>query len=266
LQIPSLYRSFCALPARWWSALPQSTLRPRQRANKELDVIRNVLAVSGLAEDRKPSEMSSDEINQLYESRVEKKLVDLGTGEYVSDPDPNYDPAKAAKDASAQEPITGPFQIGIANREPKAWVYLIKDESGKVDRVVLPVYGMGLWSTLYGFVAVERDLRTVSGLTYYQHAETPGLGGEVDNPGWKAKWPGKKIWATGSERSNDNLKIGVAKGAPTEANEPYQVDGLSGATITSRGVDSMLKYWFSQDGFGPYLTGTLASELGEDNG
>jgi Na+-transporting NADH:ubiquinone oxidoreductase subunit C len=241
-------------------------LRPRQRANKELDIMKNVLEVSGLLDGSTASRMSGAELTELFDSRVEKRLVDLASGQYVPDPDPTFDPSKAAKDRDLQQPVKGPFQIGAANREPKTWVYLIKDGEGEIERVVLPIYGMGLWSTLYGFVSLNNDLRTVAGLTFYQHAETPGLGGEVDNPGWKAKWPGKRVWSTGSEPANENLRIGVAKGSPTDDNAPYQVDGLSGATITSRGVDSMLKYWFSQEGFGPFLTTTLASEVGESNG
>jgi Na+-transporting NADH:ubiquinone oxidoreductase subunit C len=241
-------------------------LRPLQQANKDLDIMKNVLEVAGLLGDSSAGRLSNSELLQLFDTRVEKKLVDLASGQYVSDADPAFDPLKAAKDKELQQPVKGSFSIGASNREPKTWVYLIKDERGGIDRVVLPIYGMGLWSTLYGFVSLNRDLETVSGLTYYAHAETPGLGGEVDNPGWKAKWPGKRIWSTGAEPLNENLRIGVAKGSPTDDNLPYQVDGLSGATITSRGVDSMLKYWFSQEGFGPYLTKTLASEVGKGNG
>ncbi len=193
-------------------------------------------------------------------------MVDLATGEYVEESD-SYDPRKAAKDSATNTPIEG-FDIGLANRETKTWVYLVQDASGKIEKVVLPIYGMGLWSTLYGFVAVDGDLETIAGLTYYEHGETPGLGGEVENPAWKAKWVGKKIWREGvdvADATNDDLRIGVAKGAPVGENAKYMVDGLSGATITSRGVDSMLKYWFSNQGFGPYLK-KLAAQKGATDG
>jgi Na+-transporting NADH:ubiquinone oxidoreductase subunit C len=123
---------------------------------------------------------------------------------------------------------------------------------------------MGLWSTLYGYVAVDNDLRTIQGLTFYEHGETPGLGGEVENPKWKAKWVGKEIYTEGvdvEDVSNKDIRVGVAKSAPSSENAKYMVDGLSGATITSRGVDSMLKYWFSDEGFGPYFK-RLASQQG----
>ena len=123
---------------------------------------------------------------------------------------------------------------------------------------------MGLWSTLYGYVAVDKDLRTIKGLTYYEHGETPGLGGEVENPTWKAKWIGKQIYEDGvniGEVKDADIRVGVSKGAPSPEDTKYMVDELSGATITSRGVDSMLKYWFSDKGFGPYFK-KLASQQG----
>jgi len=115
--------------------------------------------------------------------------------------------------------------------------------------VVLPVEGKGLWSTLYGFLALDKDVNTIKGLTFYQHGETPGLGGEVDNPKWKALWPGRKAFG-----DDGQPKIAVIKGqAGPVAEDPYQVDGLSGATITARGVSHLVQFWLGTHGFGPYL-------------
>lgn len=234
-------------------------LKPMQERNKLLDRQRNILEAAGLAEDA--GALSGKQVEELFDTRVERRLVDLSTGQYVSDPEESYDPRKAAKDSKRNTAIVSEFDIGLANRETETWVYLIAGENDQVEKVVLPVYGMGLWSTLYGYVALDSDFRTITGLTYYEHAETPGLGGEVENPAWKSKWVGKKIWTEGEPAADENLRVGVAKGAPTSANQKYMVDGLSGATITSRGVDSMLKYWFSDQGFGPYLK-QLASAQG----
>jgi Na+-transporting NADH:ubiquinone oxidoreductase subunit C len=130
-------------------------------------------------------------------------------------------------------------------------VYQIKDNDDKLATLVLPIRGRGLWSTLYGFIALDvKDIAegpehvTVAGLTYYKHGETPGLGGEVDNKLWKAKWPGKLVFD-----ENWAVKAEVSKTATTD----YQVDALSGATLTSNGVTNMLKFWLGQNGFGPYL-------------
>ncbi|MEM8736622.1 MAG: Na(+)-translocating NADH-quinone reductase subunit C [Planctomycetota bacterium] len=240
-------------------------LKPIQEKNKVLDRQKNIIAAAGLAED--PSALSADEIEEIFASKVKPMLLDLETGE-TEDDDPAFDPRKAAKDPEQNTEVEGSFDIGQANREKKTRVYLVNGDSGELEQVVLPIYGMGLWSTLYGYIAVDRDLTTITGLTYYEHAETPGLGGEVENPTWKAKWVGKKVFGDGvtiADATNDDIKVGVAKGSPTPENQPYQVDGLSGATITSRGVDSMLKYWFSDEGFGPYLK-KLASQQGASDG
>ena len=128
-------------------------------------------------------------------------------------------------------------------------VYLAKTEDGQIDKIILPVHGYGLWSTLYGFLALEADANTVAGLGFYSHAETPGLGGEVDNPKWKAQWPGKEVYKDG-EPIVELVKGGVSEQTP---NADYKVDALSGATLTSRGVTNLLQFWLGEDGYGPYL-------------
>ena len=135
-------------------------------------------------------------------------------------------------------------------RVPKyAVIYQLLGESGEPEMLVFPIKGYGLWSTLYGYLALDDDGNTVRGITYYDHGETPGLGGEVDNPRWKGLWPGRKIY----DDSGD-VEIEVIKGqAGPASSDPYQVDGLSGATITSRGVSNMFDFWFGPDGFKPYL-------------
>ena len=126
-------------------------------------------------------------------------------------------------------------------------MFLIKGEGDAIEKYVFPVRGKGLWSILKGFIAVEKDFQTIAGLTYYEHAETPGLGGEVDNKNWKAKWVGKAIYG-----ADGDVDIAVIKGIADNDNQ-YAVDGLSGATITSRGVTNMLQFWLGPEGFGTYI-------------
>ncbi|MCA9194547.1 MAG: Na(+)-translocating NADH-quinone reductase subunit C [Planctomycetales bacterium] len=239
------------------------SLKGRQDENKVVDRQRNIIAAAGLSD--APKDLSISEVKEIFEKQVEQRLVDLDTGEYVEEADSKFDPRKAAKDPSLNEEIEGAYSIGLKNREKQTWVYLIKDGSGNLEKVVLPIYGKGLWSTMYGFIALNGDLRTVGGITFYEHGETPGLGGEIENPQWQGKWAGKQIWEIAQQRDDKNLRVGVTKGAPTESDADYKVDGLSGATITSRGVDSLLKYWFSSNGFGNYLN-KLASQQGANNG
>lgn len=239
-------------------------LRSYQEENKVLDRQRNIIAAAGLFDKGSPT---TDDVKEIF-SRIEKKVIDLETGEYVEtgliDPE-TFDQRKSAKTDNV--PVTGQFQTGISTREKYSLVYLVKSASDPnvVEQYVFPVYGKGLWSTLYGYLAVENDLNTVKGLTFYEHAETPGLGGEVDATWWKQQWPGKKIYDESKVGSNDGLRVGVAKGSPVGDRAKYEVDGLSGATITSRGVGNLLKYWFSDAAFGKYVKKQLAKK-GTSNG
>ena len=220
-------------------------LRPTQEINKSIDKKRNILMAAGLYE-------KGQNVDELFKS-IKAKVVDLETGHYADHIDPDsYDEKAAAKDPEKSITIIPAEDLGgIKRREKYAPIYEVY-KGDKLKKVILPVYGKGLWSTLYGFIALDAsDYNTVRGLVYYQHAETPGLGGEVDNPAWKAQWNGKQAF------DNDgNIKIEVIKGKVdmARAEAKYQVDGLSGATITARGVSNMLHYWLGANGFGPYLT------------
>ncbi|MEM8946991.1 MAG: Na(+)-translocating NADH-quinone reductase subunit C [Planctomycetota bacterium] len=229
-------------------------LRSMQDANKKLDQQRNVLLAAGVDVDS----MSAADIVEMFndESKVERQLIDLSTGAPVDiesagiDP-ATYDPKKAAKTPALSQRVnaSGGPTPGVSRREKYAFVYTIKDaEAG--DQIVLPIYGKGLWSTLYGFLALKEDVRTVGGITFYEHKETPGLGGEVDNPSWKAKWPEKQLFD-----GDWGVDFAVIKGEvdPGNAKAAHQVDGLSGATITSRGVSNLVQYWVGPDGFGKFL-------------
>lgn len=231
------------------------SLKPVQTSNKQLDRKKNILSAAGMFA---PGEHGATEVEELF-GRFTVRMVDLDTGEYLSDeelarPELNpdrYDQIKAAKDAKLSEALPGEDDIAsIKRREKVAQVYLLEEE-GRLAKIVLPIRGYGLWSTLYGFLVLEGDASTVVGLAYYDQKETPGLGGEVDNPKWKALWPGKKVFDEQGAVSIDIVKGGVDKDAPEAL---HQVDGLSGATLTSNGVENMLHFWLGQRGFGPYLS------------
>jgi len=178
-------------------------------------------------------------------------LVDLETGEYTTAFDvATYDERKAAKDPALNVKIVKKDDLASIKARPKYMpVYQVK-EGDSVKQLILPVNGYGLWSTLYGFLAVESDGQTIVGLSYYEHAETPGLGGEVDNPNWKKIWVGKKIYGTDGDVAIEVVKGTVIAGT---TGEEFQVDGLAGATLTSRGVSNMLKYWMGANGYQKYL-------------
>ena len=218
-------------------------LKPLQLSNKKADIKKNILSVADFQVEGK----SVDEIFKQFEM----KIVDLETGEYVYDVDPaNYDQRKASADPLQSINLSGDQDVaGIGHRAKYAKVYLLK-EGDQTKQIVLPVHGYGLWSTLYGFLSLESDGNTIKGLRFYEHAETPGLGGEVDNPKWQAMWVGKKIYDDQGDLRFEVVRGQVAAGSTSAA---YQVDGLSGATLTSKGVSNMVVFWLGKDGFGPYL-------------
>jgi Na+-transporting NADH:ubiquinone oxidoreductase subunit C len=221
-------------------------LRPRQVENKELDRQKQVLLVAGLLEQGEAAD--SGRIRELFEESIDARAVELSTGVYDESVDTStYDQRKAAKDPAMSRPA-GSNNAGVQRVPNKALVYH-KIVDGELEMLILPIEGKGLWSTLYGFIALAPDTTTIEGITFYEHGETPGLGGEVDNPSWKALWPGRQAF----DQSGD-VAIEVIKGyAGPPAEDPYRVDGLSGATITARGVSHLVRFWLSDEGFGPYL-------------
>lgn len=220
-------------------------LKSFQDANKKRFQQRNILEAAGFT----PDEIKEQGIQKLFEN-IETQLIDLETGEPATGIDEaNYDQKEAAKSPDQSMEIPKEQQtFGFDRHEKYSRVYLMK-EGGSLKKVILPIYGKGLWSTLYGFISLESDLNTIAGITFYEHKETPGLGGEVDNKKWKASWTGKLV-----SNESDDLKIEIIKGQVDESspNADYQIDGLSGATITSRGVSNAVRYWL-EDGFGPFL-------------
>lgn len=221
-------------------------LRERQRVNVELDRKKNVLMAAGIL--RGEETASREGIERRFAS-FQVVAVDLRTGE--EDPGfavTGYDPRRALADPNASRPV--PRNDAQVMRVPNhALVYRQLDENGRLELLVLPVEGMGLWATMYGFVAVGPDLKTVRGLTYYEHKETPGLGGEVDNPKWKQLWPGRIAF---DEQGTPVIEVVRGRAGPF-AHDPHRVDGLAGATITGRGVTGMLRFWLGEHGYGPYL-------------
>lgn len=216
-------------------------LRPAQLANKLKDKQSNILAVAGLTTDKTSVE--------IFNSNIQTKLVDLETGNFAEDVDvENYDQRKAAKDPATSIKLSPEENVAsIGRRANLATVYLVSNDAGQLQRIILPVHGAGLWSTMYAFVAVKPDGDTIAAITYYEQGETPGLGGEVENPRWQATWKGKELFNAQGEPAIDVVKGQASKGSK------YEIDGLSGATLTSNGVENTFTFWLGAEGFGPFL-------------
>jgi len=233
-------------------SVPAVKLRPLQKANQQLEIKKNILAAAGLLKDG-PS------IDEQF-AVINTQLVDLKTGRFSTDLDlASYNQRKASKDPKHSTALSREQDIASIKRlENYSKVYMVKN-GGELKTLILPIRGYGLWSTLRGFVAVNKDLNTIAGLGFYEHAETPGLGGEVDNPKWKQQWLGKKLFDEAGA-----LQIAVKKGSvdPSIALEKaHQVDGLSGATLTSTGVTNLIRFWMGKDGFAPFLSHLKAGEV-----
>ncbi|ENL1287835.1 Na(+)-translocating NADH-quinone reductase subunit C [Vibrio parahaemolyticus] len=220
-------------------------LRDKQKANAVLDKQSKIVEVAGI-------EANGKKVPELYAEYIEPRLVDFATGEFVEEAADgskaaNYDQRKAAKGNATSIKLTAEQdKAKIIRRANTGIVYLVKN-GDDVSKVIIPVHGNGLWSMMYAFVAVETDGNTVSGITYYEQGETPGLGGEVENPSWRAQWVGKKLF---DENHKPAIKV-VKGGAP--AGSEHGVDGLSGATLTGNGVQGTFDFWLGDMGFGPFL-------------
>jgi|JI71714B2RNA_FD_contig_91_448418_length_5213_multi_3_in_0_out_0_5 Na+-transporting NADH:ubiquinone oxidoreductase subunit C len=219
-------------------------LRPIQNENKKLDSQKNVLAAVNL--------LTSADVKGLYGKHIRERLVNLETGEFVDQDAANYDYRKMMKDPVGSVALSGSDDIAKIKRVAKvAPVYLAYNdgvESGKVSAVVLPIHGYGLWSTMHGFLALDIDGNTIKALNYYEHGETPGLGGEIQNPKWIAQFVGKKLF---DEQGNAAIK--VLKPGNAQPTSMHDVDGLSGATLTSNGVQNSFVFWTGAKGFAPFL-------------
>ena len=227
-------------------------LRPQQEANQVLDRKKNILYAAGLYEEGKT-------IEQMF-TPIETKIVELATGKFVPEetikPE-SYKQLKAALSDDTGRKLSEEEDIARLRRlEKYSLVYLVKD-GDKIKQIILPVRGKGLWSTMYAYVALDGDLSTIRGVSFYQHGETPGLGGEIENRQWQKGWQGKEVY---NDRGEIDLKFVKGKAAEEGPAKLHQIDGLSGATLTTNGVNSLMEFWFGEHGFKPFF-----AELKKEN-
>mgnify|MGYP000871004147 CR=1 FL=1 len=220
-------------------------LKDRQEVNRQLDKQKNVLLAAGLA--RGDEELSNADVQQRFAS-IRPVVVELKIGRELPDVDASTFDMRGAQadEATSSRAPDNPAKV---LRVPHNGIVYQVMEGGRTVKLVLPVSGKGLWSTLHGFLAIDADTTTVKGVSFYEHSETPGLGGEVENPNWTAGWVGRRLF-------DDNWLpvFQVKKGtAGSAAEDPHHVDGLSGATLTCKGVTALVNFWIGENGYGPYL-------------
>ncbi|MEJ2534656.1 MAG: Na(+)-translocating NADH-quinone reductase subunit C [Gammaproteobacteria bacterium] len=219
-------------------------LRPLQEANAALDQKKNILRAAGLLR-------PGIDVRETFAERIETRIVDLETGEFTDSVDPEgYNQRTASRDPELSAAVPRSLDVAsIGRRARYAPVYLVF-EGDTLQQIILPVHGYGLWSTMYGYLSLESDLNTVAGITFYDHGETPGLGGEIESTAWQARWVGKRIYG-----EDGSVRLRVIKGAvtPSDPEAEYKIDGISGSTLTGNGVSNTLEYWLGANGFGPFL-------------
>ncbi|MGO3008063.1 MAG: Na(+)-translocating NADH-quinone reductase subunit C [Psychrobacter celer] len=233
-------------------------LKPAQIENARLDRNKNILVAAGMY--NAESDTASDVAERFKDFDVE--IIDLNTGDYLDDealkaagiPDRNaYDASQATKNQALSEDLGDNDPAGIGRKPKYAKVYVKSDDAGNPELVVLPIQGYGLWGTIYGFLTLESDMNTIKGISFYEHKETPGLGARIEEPEWRAQWSGIQ-----SYDEDGNVATGVTKAGTPKDN---WVDGISGATLTGRGVSNMIQFWLGEQGYKPYL-----DKLRQDSG
>jgi Na+-transporting NADH:ubiquinone oxidoreductase subunit C len=240
-------------------------LREIQKRKKEEFRQQNILKAGGLwpkSPDGEDLDNGDVDTKALFKGHITSVVLDFSKDKLTKAWEPGakeIGTEAALRDAALSQEIDGSQEMGsdiagIRRRETYATIYEVRD-GDRLKTLILPIRGYGLWSTLWGFIAIDFSSVTadptslkVVGLAYYKHAETPGLGGEVDNETWKEKWNDKQVFD-----SDWKVRLEVAKNASGN----YQVDALSGATLTSNGVSNMLLYWLGEPGYGPYLKSLL---------
>ena len=218
-------------------------LRDLQEANKTLDKQSKILSAAGLLKE-------GSSISELFGS-IEPRIVNLETGEYDSAINlDDYEESAFSRDPNTSIELSSSQDIALLKRRENFQTVYLHYESQALNAIILPVRGYGLWGTMKGYLALEPDFKTIIGLEFFDHKETPGLGGEIDNPKWKAIWKGKEVFS-----ESGDILISVIKGSVDKSSEQakYQVDGLSGATITSNGVTNLLSFWLGDMGYGPLI-------------
>ncbi len=203
----------------------------------------NILKVSGFEVE--------DSVAKTFAKHIEAHLIEVDTGALADDvvskdQIEGYNFASLAKKPQTSVKIAKDKDVaGILTHSKYMPIYFAKDDNGQVTRVILPFYGQALWSTVYGYVAISpEDANTILGVTFYSHGETPGLGGEIDNPRWQALWVNKKL-----TDESGAYKFQITKNA---ADQNFDIDALSGATLTSNGVNNTAAYWLG-DAYKPFL-------------
>ncbi len=208
----------CVVCSLLLSFISQS-LKDRQAANERTDVKRNILKAVKL-KDPLAKNATNQQIESVFESKIKAIRVD-----------------REGNVIPGTESLSG-------KKEQKGLPMFIYEENGSPRAYCFPIQGKGLWSILYGYLALEPDAITVRGITFYKDGETPGLGAEIEKDWFQNNFVGKKIWDAKEQKLRPIVLVkGKVKDKIPKGERAYYVDGISGATLTSNGVTNLLAKW-----------------------
>jgi Na+-transporting NADH:ubiquinone oxidoreductase subunit C len=199
-------------------ALASEGLKEKQQFNIDMEQKKNILStVITLKE--------GEDVNAVYAKRVKAYVVDF-QGEVKAGMQP--------KDVN----LAAEYKKTPDQRLLPVYEFRNESDSTKTDYVVLPVFGYGLWNNIWGFLALQADLNTIQGVKFQHAGETPGLGARIEtDQDVQDRYKGKQIYEQGKL-----VSVTMMKGEGLDySDNPHQVDGMSGATLTAKGVNNMLK-------------------------
>jgi len=223
-------------------------LRPIQLNNQLLERSRNIMVLTGLIPaDKIPDD---EEMLGLFKS-LDTRMVNIDAGHFDDSIDPNtFDMRRAVNDMELGTAVPSDSDLAsIGRRSRYAPVYMVWDGEG-LDRIILPIRGAGMWSMLYGYIAIDADFNTIAGMSFYEQNETPGLGDQIAHPHWLEQWRGKQVY---DEQGLPRFHVSESEVVAGSVSAPYQVDGLTGATVTGNAVTGVVRYWFGPHGYQGFL-------------
>ena len=200
-------------------------LAPAQKKSIELDTKSQILkAVMDLNKKK-------DDVLGIYDQRIQSLVVDYDGN--LIEKDKKGNPI-VPEDVN----IIRNFKLDNVERELPVYKFMSADNPDEVEAYILPLYGNGLWNKIYGFVALERDLNTIKGISFGHVQETPGLGARISDAEIQNRYKTKTIF-----EGNELVSVVMMKGEKRDPSlfGPHEVDGLSGSTLTANGVNAMLK-------------------------
>ena len=224
------------------------TLKPIQLLNQKVERSRHIVALTGLVPADKA--LSNEEILQAVE-QLDVRVINIDTGEFDNSIDPEqFDARAAVNDPELSVAIPAADDVArLGRRAQHAIVYLVWEDD-ELKRVIVPIHGQGMWSTLHGLLALEADLNTIAAVTFYEQAETAGLGDQITRPNWQTQWQGRQVFNDQGE-----VRFRVAAGSVVEGSAAarHEVDAISGATVTGGSVTRLVEFWFGPKGYKTFL-------------